>query len=37
MSATADALATTLEQMKAIEDMRQTLRDLKDLSKLAPN
>jgi hypothetical protein len=34
---TAESLAATLEQMKAVEDMRQTLRDIKNLNGLEPN
>jgi hypothetical protein len=35
--ATADSLTTTLEQMKAIEEMRQTLRDIKALNSARSN
>ena len=37
MRATADTLQTALEQMKAIEDLRQTLRDIRNLPKLDSN
>ena len=35
--ATADALNATLEQMKVVEEMRRTLRELRAVNKLEPN
>jgi cell fate (sporulation/competence/biofilm development) regulator YmcA (YheA/YmcA/DUF963 family) len=35
--ATADALNASLEQMQIVEDMRTTLREIRDLNKLAAN
>ena len=32
--ATADALNTSLEQMQVVEDMRRTLREIRDKNKL---
>ena len=33
---TAETLKTTLEHMKSLEDMRRTIRDLKDAVKREP-
>jgi hypothetical protein len=35
--ATADTLNATLEQMKVVEEMRRTLREMKDMTKLDSN
>ena len=35
--ATADTLSATLEQMKVVEEMRRTLRDIAEASKLESN
>jgi len=35
--ATADALSTSLEQMKMVEEMRRTLREIKGINKLESN
>ena len=35
--ATADTLQATLEHMKVVEDMRRTLRDMRDVNKLDSN
>jgi hypothetical protein len=35
--ATADSLNTSLEQMKLVEDMRRTLREIRDVNKLDSN
>jgi hypothetical protein len=35
--ATAETLAATLEQMKAVEDLRRALRDIQSLNKLDSN
>jgi hypothetical protein len=35
--ATAETLETTLDQMKVVEDMRRTLREIRDLNKLDSN
>jgi hypothetical protein len=35
--ATADSLNTSLEQMKLVEDMRRTLRQIRDVNKLDSN
>jgi cell fate (sporulation/competence/biofilm development) regulator YmcA (YheA/YmcA/DUF963 family) len=35
--ATADALQATLEHMKVVEEMRRTLRDIRDVNKLDSN
>jgi hypothetical protein len=35
--ATADALNASLEQMQIVEEMRRTLRDVKDLDELDSN
>jgi len=35
--ATADSLNTSLEQMKLVEDMRRTLREIRDVNKLNSN
>lgn len=32
--AAAETMELTLEQMKAVEDMRRTLRDIRDVNKL---
>ena len=37
VSATAETLQATLENMKIVEDMRRTLRDIRDVNKLGPN
>jgi hypothetical protein len=34
VNATADALKATLEQMHVVEEVRRTLRDIRDVSKL---
>jgi hypothetical protein len=34
VKATAEALQATLEQMHVVEEMRRTLRDIRDVSKL---
>jgi len=34
VSATADTMQATLEQMKSVELMRQTLRDIRSINKL---
>jgi hypothetical protein len=34
MRATADTLDASLEQMKVVEEMRRTLREVRDLNKL---
>ena len=35
--ATADALSASLEQMQLVEDMRRTLREVRDHNKLESN
>jgi hypothetical protein len=35
--ATADTLNVSLEQMKVVEEMRRTLREIKGVNKLEPN
>jgi hypothetical protein len=35
--ATADALNASLEQMQVVEDMRRTLREIRDVNKLDSN
>jgi len=35
--ATADTLDATLEHMKVVEEMRRTLRDIRDVDQLDPN
>ena len=37
VGATADSLNATLEQMKVVEEMRRTLRDIRDVHKLDYN
>ena len=37
MRATADSQHAALEQMKVVEEMRRTLRELKDADKLDSN
>ena len=33
----ADGLSTTLERMKVVEDLRRTLREIRDVKKVDPN
>jgi hypothetical protein len=35
--ATADALNASLERMQVVEDMRRTLREIRDINKLDSN
>jgi hypothetical protein len=35
--ATTDTLNASLEQMKVVEEMRRTLREIKDVNQLEPN
>ena len=35
--ATAESLKTTLEQMRLVEELRRTLREVRDGNKLEPN
>jgi len=35
--ATAETLETTLDQMRVVEEMRRTLREIRDLNKLDSN
>jgi hypothetical protein len=35
--ATTATLHATLESMKVVEEMRRTLRDIRDVNKLGPN
>jgi hypothetical protein len=37
VNATAEALQATLEQMHMVEEMRRTLRDIRDVNKLPSN
>jgi len=37
VGATADILNATLEQMEVVEEMRRTLRDIRDVHKLDSN
>jgi len=37
VQATAETLEATLEHMKVVEEMRRTLRDIRDVHKLASN
>jgi hypothetical protein len=37
VKATADALAATLANMQSVEDMRRTLREIRDTLPLGPN
>ena len=37
MQATADTLQATLGHMKLVEDLRRTLRDMRDVGKLDSN
>ncbi len=37
LTATAETLQATLERMKVVEDMRRTLRDIRDVNKLGSN
>ena len=36
-SATADTLKATLDNMQVVEEMRRTLRDIRDVNKLDSN
>jgi cell fate (sporulation/competence/biofilm development) regulator YmcA (YheA/YmcA/DUF963 family) len=37
VSVTADTLRATLDNMQLVEDMRRTLRDIRDVNKLDSN
>jgi hypothetical protein len=37
MNATAETMDATLEHMKVVEDMRRTLREIRDINKLDAN